>query len=582
MRKTKFLIGLPLCIVAGLVSVAQAQVSAAGTPLFQRYTPSSGEATVGGSTRIIFATAEDEIIDRLKKPRGWLEKLRLATGLNLDIVVGETPDADDILFTKTLDSDFSAMTNNFTLTVHAYNDSLKFDSSDRLTNSIRGTFKVDIDHLISAEGYKYKVGSSGVQFQYKESEGAFRAFQTLVRILMKSNEGTGNHRKLPYGEGVDYPTQKKRIVMLDTGRFFTPTDQVIGFMEKMSLHRINVLQMHLNDDADHTGYFRLEGSPELAPDGLFYTRADWDRIEEAAERYGIEIIPEFNSPGHSSAWIQDNPGMGFFNGWRHNRRAIDVNSANNRQQAVNYLSNLILSYRDWFRGDTVHLGGEESLTNVWANVVTYLNLLRDRLEYHPTNNPNGFKHFQAWSDYNSLANFPGDTDFTHWLSGYGQVINRRKTNSNEWYDLDGGQTYFVPAGGWLQRGYRPDTHAYNAALAANKRNWYNSGNSGYPNGMGIALWNDFTVWALRPRERGNSVVNAGMAPGFAGLGLSAWYGHLLDSNGQVIKYSNLNYEDLIPVSQELSSYWVRRRFPYLSGSQALDLLFATAQHEQVA
>ena len=584
-----------LVLLAGIVH-APAQTSVAGNPLFHSFTRGTGDFTLTGSTRIIVDAGETELVRILSADRGWLSKLRHATGLNIQITSGVSATAEDIVLTKaTNDSDFTALMNNA---------SIKFRQDGATKN---------IGHNVSGEGYKYKAGSGGVTLQYKERQGGFQAFQSLTRLLMQSKEGYGVHRTLPNGEGMDYPIFEKRIAMLDVGRFFVPVDHIIAFLEKMSFHKLNVLQIHLNDDvklgghARNTGlfeelkdqqpnatlgFFRLEQPAgtettfgDLRPaDGNFYTREDWERIEDAAERYGIEIVPEFNSPAHSKAWIQANPQLG-------SGTILRIENDTHVERAAEYLGAVMNSYGSWFRSRTMHYGGEEAHTIGAFFVAKYINRLVDITRYNAESNPDGYKKFQMWAAGDKRAYDP-DIEHMIWFgradsgTSDANLTNEQKANLR-WYDMPWDETYLVPFHTvsnekWINPvdlfkfyyGDGSDKVKHNGA-GARTAQYVNS----VPDGLGIAFWGDrliaFAPWV------GIEYITGGMMEGVVAQGVVSWNANLLAGTGggtTITAYADTGYDRLIPAAQELHSYWVSERFPYLSATQTSVILHTTTSY----
>ena len=602
MLSRRFLTFLLLPALSCLAHVSLAQETA-GSPMFRSYTPASG-SDAGGSftfqsgTRIVFTTDEAQLIERLKAPRGWLDKLRAATGLHdLDVVFDASPDSDDIVIEKRQDSDFAALISKAVLTI---------------TTRTSSTLTKNISLNIANEGYKYKASSSGgVKLQYKEETGAFRAFQAITELVMKSSAASGKHRKLPYGEGIDYPNFEDRRFMIDVGRAYMPVDMIIAFIEKMSLHRLNQLQIHLNDDfrihgnsavsaigaSKIRGAFRLANErPGLAPAAedrtpYVYTHADWRKIEDAAARNGVIIIPEFNSPGHSAAWYQDRAGTGISfrtHSCGHNCRIIDVNGDSSRNAAIKYMVSLMLSYRHWFDSGYIHMGGEESGKNTGTNVRKYLNTMYERLD-----NPNksrdgfdvGYDRIEVWTD---------GWDGKHWQSGLNKglyavhwidtMTSVRTNRHGKWIDLTGdndGGFYYVPGSdGWNRIGIDPEL-GYRFRYNQRVSRWVQastSSRSNPPRGLGGALWNDFTQ-TFYTGHKMYDMMNAGSRNSIPALGLLNWHGHIRDGDGNLVAYEDTGHEDLRPVDRETSAMWVRERFPYLSLSQAKKVLLDTARFQ---
>ena len=610
-----------LCFLSLLSLAPACAQETSGSPFFQEFTASSGDFTFSSDTRIVLSEADQDLLDILTVPRGWLEKLRYATGLNLQITIGVAATADDIVLTKTHDADFAAKIASRMVTLKHSNGT---DEKSK-----------DIGDFIGGEGFKYKASASGVQLQYEEAGGGLRAIQALTRLVMKSSAEAGNHRKLPYGEGFDYPEHKDRRIMIDVGRHYIETETLIGLMEKMSLHKMNVLQMHLNDDfrpledahnwdrvrsrgagAMGVGAFRLEHEDvRLRPHGYTaaspktYSRADWAKIEAAAKRYGIKIIPEFNAPGHSAAWYEvvgrlddsDPNKILFHSEWDgHNYRIMNVNNAANRAKAVTWISDLIKSYKDWFETSegTVHVGGEESHGNGEASVGAYLNDLYTALHYHPTSNPQGYPEIEVWvsSLYGEYVPYLNSNTYRY-IQWFKELT--RLPGIDDWVDIDGDSFYHVPgaSGDWRLWGIvAKDT--YDKIYQRRVDAYVSANNVVLPSGLGAAVWNDFAhtfygypehhiPGSVHPNVQGDSpgeeMMNGGVLNSIPTMGLLGWFGYVENGSGDKVNFEGVrsSFEGWIPVSQELSSYWVRDRFPYLTGAQAMTILMDTQRFRQL-
>jgi hexosaminidase len=79
-------------------------------------------------------------------------------------------------------------------------------------------------------------------------------------------------------------------------------------LDGMAVVKLNVFHWHLSENQG----FRVESKkfPKLngmGSDGLYYTQNDVrDLIAYARER-GIRVVPEFDMPGHSTAWFVGYP-----------------------------------------------------------------------------------------------------------------------------------------------------------------------------------------------------------------------------------------------------------------------------------
>jgi hexosaminidase len=180
----------------------------------------------------------------------------------------------------------------------------------------------------NAEAYRLAVDVTGVTIVGRDSAGAFYGLQTLVALLPADFSVSKSIPQLK----VDYdaPRYSYRGVQLDLARNFHHADEVKKIVEQIAAYKLNVLHLHLSEDEG----WRLEipGLPELTrvgakrchdltektcilpqlgsgPDATTsgsgnLTRAEFvDILKFATARY-IEVIPEFDMPGHARAAIK--------------------------------------------------------------------------------------------------------------------------------------------------------------------------------------------------------------------------------------------------------------------------------------
>ncbi|XP_067653394.1 beta-hexosaminidase-like [Haliotis asinina] len=153
--------------------------------------------------------------------------------------------------------------------------------------------------------------------------GVFYAIHSLLMLL---NGG----RVLPQTRITDAPRFEYRGMHLDVARNFHRKQDVMKLLGAMSAYKLNRFHFHLSDDEG----WRLEipGLPELTRVGSrrchdlsenlcllpqvgsgpdtgtsgsgFYTIGDYREILQFARERHIEVIPEFDMPGHSRAAIR--------------------------------------------------------------------------------------------------------------------------------------------------------------------------------------------------------------------------------------------------------------------------------------
>jgi len=172
------------------------------------------------------------------------------------------------------------------------------------------------------EAYALQVDGAAVRLRGASPHGVFNGIQTLGQLL----EADG---MLPTARVLDAPRFGYRGMMLDVARHFAPRETVLRLLDCMARYKLNRLHLHLTDDEGWR--LRIDALPELtdigarrgvtrdgaslppsfgsgaAVDGSpgtgYYDGADFIAILRHAQARHIEVIPEFNMPGHARAAV---------------------------------------------------------------------------------------------------------------------------------------------------------------------------------------------------------------------------------------------------------------------------------------
>ncbi len=172
------------------------------------------------------------------------------------------------------------------------------------------------------EGYKLIIAPQKIEIIGYKPEGIFRGIQSLIALLpaeVESKTAVKNVKwSIPVAVINDKPEYEHRGLMIDVARRFFTVDDIKRQIDIASQYKINRLHLHLSDDQG----WRLEikkypdltligGSTEVGGGpGGYYTQEEFkDIVKYAADRY-IEIIPEFDMPGHCNAALAS---YGFLN-----------------------------------------------------------------------------------------------------------------------------------------------------------------------------------------------------------------------------------------------------------------------------
>lgn len=165
--------------------------------------------------------------------------------------------------------------------------------------------RLRIDGEGAAESYRLRIDADAVELTASDAAGLQHGVHTLLQLLAPTRRGW----VWPAVVIDDAPRFAHRGLMLDVARHFFAVDVVERLLDRMAELKLNVLHLHLSDDQGWR--LALDSRPRLAEHasdsaalgdaGGCYSRADWQRILDAAASRHITVIPEFDVPGHTHA-----------------------------------------------------------------------------------------------------------------------------------------------------------------------------------------------------------------------------------------------------------------------------------------
>jgi hexosaminidase len=327
------------------------------------------------------------------------------------------------------------------------------------------------------EGNVFNV-SEYVSITSASATGAFFGTRTTLQII-KQNEG----RTIPRGEARDYPKYEKRGLMIDVARKYFTIDFLRDYVKQLSWYKMNMFQIHLNDDvgtpfADGTtAAYRLESTmyPGLASGNGHYTKQEFKELQWMAMDYGINVVPEIDTPGHSRAFTSYNPALG-------DERGLDIS----KPETVEFVKSLFNEYLDGsdptFVGPEVHIGTDE----YWGPDIERFRWYMDTLVKHI--NSKG-KHPIMWGGltmYNGTTPISNDATMGIWYEPYGAPQQAVDLG----YDVINSQNVFLYIVPTLYGNYLNSQFLYNE-WEPNK--WENTtlplGHPRVKGGM-FSMWND--------------------------------------------------------------------------------------------
>src|SRR5207247_10924511 len=123
----------------------------------------------------------------------------------------------------------------------------------------------------------------------------------------------------------DEPRFPWRGLMIDSARHFIPLEVIGRNLDGMEAVKMNVFHWHLSENQG----FRVESRKfpklqELGSDALYYTQEQIRDLIAYARDRGIRALPEFDMPGHSTAWFVGHPDLARGTGPHDDERRLRV------------------------------------------------------------------------------------------------------------------------------------------------------------------------------------------------------------------------------------------------------------------
>jgi hexosaminidase len=222
-----------------------------------------------------------------------------------------------------------------------------------------------VQELGEDESYKLEVTSSGAQLSAPTTLGVMRGLQTFLQLVEMTPQGFA----VPSVVIEDKPRFPWRGLMIDVGRHFMPIDVIERNLDGMAAVKMNVFHWHLSENQG----FRVESKrfpklQEMGSDGLYYTQEQVREVIAYAHDRGIRVIPEFDMPGHSTAWFVGYPDLASAPGpyaierkWGVFDPAMDPT----RESTYKFLDEFIGEMAKLFPDQFFHIGGDEVNGKQW-------------------------------------------------------------------------------------------------------------------------------------------------------------------------------------------------------------------------
>ena len=259
------------------------------------------------------------------------------------------------------------------------------------------------------ESYTLDIHPDKIQLVGASERAVFWGLQSLMQLTRKDTS-LDDAIVVPSGRIVDEPVYGYRGMHLDVCRHFFSVDFIKRYLDVMAMHKMNTFHWHLTEDQGwrieikkypgltEVGGFRngtiVGHHPGESNDnekyGGFYTQEEVKEIVAYAAARHIEVIPEIEMPGHSSAAIAAYPWLSSFpeekteitnNMMSESSRSIqaagipkvvqetwgifdDVYCAG-KETTFLFLEDVLTEVMELFPSDMIHIGGDECPKANW-------------------------------------------------------------------------------------------------------------------------------------------------------------------------------------------------------------------------
>jgi hexosaminidase len=215
------------------------------------------------------------------------------------------------------------------------------------------------------ESYRLTITPLGARLDAPNPLGVLHGMQTFLQLVDLDAGGFG----VPALTIEDHPRFPWRGLMLDVARHWMPLEDVKRTLDAMAAVKLNVFHWHLSENQG----FRIESKrfpklQEMGSDGQYYTQ---DQVREAiayARDRGIRVIPEFDMPGHTTAWFVGYPELASGPGPYQIERQwgiFDPAMDPTREETYQFLDAFIGEMAALFPDEDFHIGGDEVNGKQW-------------------------------------------------------------------------------------------------------------------------------------------------------------------------------------------------------------------------
>ncbi|QCX39324.1 beta-N-acetylhexosaminidase [Aureibaculum algae] len=306
----------------------------------------------------------------------------------------------------TLDKGSFSIDENTKIIAH---DSLK-NIAKILTDKLKSSSNIELDFSESSdsnfiqfvakeglenEAYELSITNKKVTVTANSLGGFLYGVQSILQLLPAEIYGTDTKGDLilPAVEIKDKPRFRYRGLMLDLSRHFFPKEYILKTIDRLAMHKMNVLHLHLVDDQgwrmeikkypklteiaawrvdqeDKHWNARDKNDPNVKGTyGGFLTQKELKEIVAYAAQNNIDVIPEIEMPAHVTSVMAAYPELTCHG----NPVAVpsggvwpitDIYCAG-KETTFEFLEDVLTEVMEVFPSKYIHIGGDEATKTNW-------------------------------------------------------------------------------------------------------------------------------------------------------------------------------------------------------------------------
>ncbi|MDL2400115.1 beta-N-acetylhexosaminidase [Rhizobium mayense] len=238
------------------------------------------------------------------------------------------------------------------------------------------------------EAYELTFSADEITLAYSTDAGRLYGLTTLAQLLDGARREPGKFRFPIAGTISDQPRYGWRGCHLDVSRQFHPKENVKRLIDILAWLKLNIFHWHLTDDEawrleikaypqlTSTGVLRGPDEPLLPqlgngaePVDGFYSHEDVREIVAHALALGVEVVPEIDIPGHSTAALIALPDLADGQEAPESYHSVQGYPNNALNPAVeptyDFLGKVFDEMVELFPSQYIHIGGDEVANGSW-------------------------------------------------------------------------------------------------------------------------------------------------------------------------------------------------------------------------